>query len=110
VMSLFFDADWFDARLAAKALDRNALAASAGLERAELHRLFINERAATADEMAAFAALLEVDQVEIALRCGVANRDARASGDSGARIDGIEARLDEIETWLNALEAGRKRA
>ena len=47
-MSLFFDADWFDAKLAARGLDRGALAEAAGLERSELHLLFTNERAASA--------------------------------------------------------------
>lgn len=109
-MSLFFDADWFDARLADKSLDRNDLAACIGADRAELHRLYSNERAPTAAEQAAFAGLLGADMVEIGLRCGVANRPASAESDTGARIDGIEARLDAIDQWLAELEAGRKRA
>jgi len=38
-MSLFFDADWFDARLAERWLDRAALAACAGIDASELERL-----------------------------------------------------------------------
>ncbi|HRP12075.1 MAG TPA: DNA-binding protein [Terricaulis sp.] len=104
-MALFFDAAWFDARLAEKNLDRGALAASAGLERSELHRLFIHERAPTAAELNAFAALLDADIVEISLRCGVANPDAPPVEDSGQRIESMEARLDEIDAWLESLEA-----
>lgn len=108
-MSLFFDADWFDARLADQSLGRNELAACAGIDRTELHRLYSNERAPTGEEQAAFAQLLGVDMVEIGIRCGVANREAPPEGDTGARIDSIEARLDAIDQWLAELEAGRRR-
>ncbi len=109
-MALFFDAAWFDARLAERGLDRNALAAALGLERSALHQLFIHERAPTAPELNAFAALLGADLVEISLRCGVANPEAPLSADPSARIEGMEARLDEIDAWLASLETGRKRA
>jgi len=106
-MALFFDAAWFDARLAENGLDRNAMAACAGLERSELHRLFIHERAPTAPELNAFAQLLGADIVEISLRCGVANPDAPPLEDPGQRIESMEARLDEIDAWLASLEAGK---
>lgn len=110
-MALFFDAAWFDTRLAEKNLDRGALAACAGLERSELHRLFIHERAPTAAELNAFAELLGADLVEISLRCGVANPDAAPVDDPSLRIESMESRLDEIDQWLDSLEAqNRKRA
>ena len=109
-MSLFFDAAWFDARLAEKGLDRGAMAACAGLERSELHRLFVHERAPSAQELNAFADLLGADVVEISLRCGVATPDAPPVEDPGRRIESMEARLDEIDAWLASLEAERKRA
>jgi transcriptional regulator with XRE-family HTH domain len=110
-MSLFFDAAWFDARLAERGLDRGALAASAGLDRGELHQLFTNERSPTARELDAFAALLGADIVETTLRAGVA---ARAPYDDtaapSARIEDIEARLNAIDDWIEAFERARKRA
>lgn len=109
-MSLFFDADWFDARLSTRGLDRNDLAACAKLERTDLHRLFTNERPATAEEIAAFAALLEADVVEINVRCGVMNAQRETPSDPAGRIEDIEARLNEIDRWLAELEAGKKRA
>ena len=108
-MALFFDAAWFDARLADKGLDRNALAACAGLERSALHQLFIHERAPTAPELNAFAALLGADIVEISLRCGVANPEAAPIADPTARIESMEARLDEIDAWLASLENAKAR-
>jgi hypothetical protein len=108
-MSLFFDAAWFDARLTARRAERGDLAAAAGLDRAELHRVFTNERAATAQELQAFAAFLDADLVEVALRSGVTQRGAEVAVDSQARISSIEARLDQIDDWIAELESQTKR-
>jgi transcriptional regulator with XRE-family HTH domain len=106
-MSLFFDAAWFDARLNERGLDRGALAECAGLERGELHRLFTNERSPTHDELSAFAKLLDIDLVTVALKCGVRER-AAGGDDASARIEGIEARLNAIDEWLAELEKSAK--
>lgn len=108
-MSLFFDADWFDAKLAERGLDRTALAQAALIDRAELHRLFINDRAATAAELGAFARLLNADIVEVTLRSGIAARDCGGGEDTSARIESIEARLDAIDSWLDEFERTTKK-
>lgn len=108
-MSLFFDADWFDAKLAERGLDRAALAIAAGLERGELHRIFTNERAPTGEEMNVFADVLQTDVLEVTLRSGVAKRADPEAGASG-RIEDIEARLKAIDDWLDAFEKAKKRA
>lgn len=108
-MSLFFDAAWFDARLAERGLDRAALAIAAGLERADLHGVFTNARSATASELETFARVLEADPIEIALRAGVAQREAADTAEPAVRIESIEARLDAIDSWLNEFEL-KKRA
>ncbi|MBX3510117.1 MAG: hypothetical protein KF700_02880 [Hyphomonadaceae bacterium] len=109
-MSLFFDAEWFDARLGALGLSRDDLARAAGLDAAGADAVFTNARAASPAEVSGFAGLLGVDVVEVSLRCGVATRDAGATQDSASRIEKFEARLDEIDTLLAELEAARKRA
>jgi transcriptional regulator with XRE-family HTH domain len=109
-MALFFDADWFDARLTEKGLNRSALAAAAGLDRNELHQLFIRQRRPTAPQLNAFANVLGVDLVEISLRCGVANPEAPPVADSGARIESMEARLDAMDAWLATLETGKAKS
>lgn len=108
-MSLFFDADWFDARLAERGLDRAALAVAAGLERTDLHLLFTNERMPTAEELSAFATVLGADLVEVTLRSGVATREAEPGAEAGDRIESIEARLDAIDNWLKEFEAATKK-
>jgi len=109
-MSLFFDAEWFDAKLAARRLDRTALAIALGIDPAELHRIFVNERAPTAEELALCANVLETDLVEVTLRSGVATRGAALSENPTDRLDSIEARLDAIDSWLAELEGGKKSA
>lgn len=109
-MSLFFDADWFDAKLAERGLDRAALAIAAGLEPLDLHGVFTNERVATAEELLTFARVLHADLVEVTLRSGVAAREAPpADAEPSDRIESIEARLDAIDTWLAEFEAQTKK-
>ncbi len=109
-MSLFFDAAWFDAQLAARKLDRTSLAIAAGLEPTQLHQVFTHEREPTAEELVVFANVLGADLVEVTLRSGIAPRAAPESADSGDRISDIEARLDAIDTWLAEFEAAKKTA
>lgn len=109
-MSLFFDAAWFDARLAEQGLDRGGLASALGIERSDLHLLFTNERAPRASELETMASVLKADIVEVTLRAGVAAREPSADADTGDRIGGIEARLDAIDSWLAEFEASKKRA
>lgn len=108
-MSLFFDAEWFDAKLAERGLDRTALAIAAGLERAVLHSVFTNERIATAAELSAFATCLGADLVEVTLRSGVAER-TDPEADTTDRIQSIEARLKAIDDWLAEFENSKKSA
>lgn len=109
-MALFFDADWFDAQLGARSLDRAALAVALGLERSELHRIFTNERAPTAEELNVMADVLGAALVEITLRSGVSVREPAPDAGAEDRIESIEARLDAIDTWLSEFEARKKSA
>lgn len=107
-MALFFDADWFDARLAERGLDRGALAGAAGLSREELHQIICNEREPTGSELTAFAALLGADLIEISLRSGISRRAPAGGDDSATRLDDLDARLDRIDRWLDDLAQSHK--
>lgn len=110
-MSLFFDVAWFENRIASLAMDRAALALASGIDTRDLDRLFANERTPNAAELAALAQALRVDLLEVSLRSGVAERGGPASGDTSARIESIEARLDAMDAWLEEFErSARKRA
>ena len=109
-MALFFDASWFDQRLAARGTDRIGLAIATGIDRSELHSIFTNERSPTADELREFSRVLDVDLLEVTIRSGVAVRESAPGAAPEDRIESIEARLDAIDTWLAEFEATKKKA
>lgn len=110
-MALFFDAAWFDARLADLKLDRAALAAAAGLTREDLVLIFTNEREANGAEMRAFADVLRTDLLEVSIRCGIAARNTTpADADANARLDHLDARLNAIDDWIDQFERETRKA
>ncbi|QUD86343.1 DNA-binding protein [Phenylobacterium montanum] len=98
-MALFFDIEWFDARLADRGLTRAALAAAARISEPDLALAFKDQRELSAAEVAAFAELLGEPAGEVATRAGVSTR---APGQSALekRLAAIEARLAAIEARL----------
>jgi cyanate lyase len=101
-LALFFDAAWFESRLAERGLTRAALAAVAGLSEADLLLVFKDQRELSAAEVAAFAELLGARAAEVADRAGVST-PIPATSPLDQRLARIEARLDAMETALKRL-------
>jgi uncharacterized protein YceH (UPF0502 family) len=97
-MALFFDADWFDARLAERGLSRAVMAAAAGLNGEDLTLIFKDQRELSAGEVAVFAELLGVQAAEVAGRAGI-------STPVPGQADGADARIAALERRVAALEA-----
>jgi len=97
-MALFFDADWFDARLGERGLSRAVLAAAAGLGEAEMALVFKDQRELSAGQVAVFAELLGVTVEEVASRAGV-------STPLPGRTDAADPRIAALERRVAALEA-----
>ena len=102
-MALFFDADWFDARLAERGLSRAVLAAGAGLSEAELVLVFKDQRELSAAEVAVFAELLGAPAAEVASRAGVST-PTPGGADAAARIAALERRVAALEAELARLK------
>lgn len=100
-MALFFDADWYDARLAERGLTRIVLAAAAGLTEADLALAFKDQRELSMREVSAFAELLGVSPAEAASRAGV--RPAPPSDRD--RLAALEARVAVLEAELARLRS-----
>jgi len=100
-MALFFDHDWYDARLAERGLSRPVLAAVAGMTSDELALAFKDQRELTAAQVAAFAELLGVPLAEAARRAGVG---AHAAGPPESGVS-LEQRVAALEGRVAALEA-----
>lgn len=101
-MALFFDRDWFDAKLAERGLSRGVLAAVSGMSEADLALVFKDQRELSAAEVAAFAELLGASPAEIAERAGVST--PVPVDDPLERIAALERRVAVLETELARLK------
>lgn len=105
-MALFFDAPWFDAKLAARELSRGVLGAVAGLTEAELALVYKDQRELSAGQVSAFAELLGVPAAEIAHRAGISTPTPTAVSATDARIAALERRVAELEAEVARLKGG----
>lgn len=102
-MALFFDADWFDARLGERGLSRDVLAAATGMSGADLALVFKDQRELSAGEVAVFAELLGVAAGEVASRAGVSTPVPGEAGAGGARLAALERRVAALEAEVARL-------
>jgi uncharacterized protein YceH (UPF0502 family) len=102
-MALFFDAEWFEARLGERGLSRRVMAAAAGMAEADLALAFKDQRELSAGEVAAFAELLGVEAAEVAARTGVSTPVPRQPGAMEARLAALERRVAELEAEVARL-------
>lgn len=101
-MALFFDAEWFDARLAERRLSREVLAAAAGLAPEDLALVFKDQRELSAADVAAFAELLGATPAEVADRAGVST----PTPGRGDRLEALEKRVAALEAEIARLREG----
>jgi uncharacterized protein YceH (UPF0502 family) len=102
-MALFFDADWFDARLAARGLSRHVMAAAAAMSAEDLALVFKDQRELSAAEVAVFAELLGEGAAEVAAHAGVSTPVPRQ--DDPARIAALERRVAALEAEVARLRS-----
>lgn len=101
-MALFFDAPWFDAKLADRGLSRQVLAAAAGMSEDELALVFKDQRELSAGEVGVFAELLGVTPSEVARQAGISTPVPRQ--DPEARIAALERRMAAMEAEIARLK------
>lgn len=87
-MALFFDQDWFDARLRANGLTRASLAQAAGMSIDEVELVFRDQRELQGPEVRAIAHVLSVDPDEVAERSGAAQVHGGAAPQDASRRPG----------------------
>lgn len=105
-MALFFDAEWFDARLGERGLSRRLLAAATGMSEAEIALVFKDQRELSAAEVALFAELLGVEATEVADRAGISTPVPGQASATEARITALERRVTALEAELRRLTGG----
>jgi len=99
-MALFFDAAWYDERLAERGLTRTVLAAATGMSDADLALAFKDQRELSMREVSVFAELLGVTPAEAASRAGV--RTPPVS--DAQRLAALEARVATLEAEVARLK------
>lgn len=105
-MALFFDTEWFDARLGERGLSRQVMAAAAGMAEHDLTLVFKDQRELSAREVAAFAELLGVSAGEVASRAGIST--PVPGQDAAARIGALERRVAALEAEVARLRGGAR--
>jgi hypothetical protein len=98
-MALFFDAAWFDTRLAERGLTRMVLGAVSGMTEADLSLVFKDQRELSAAEVTAFAELLGVTPGEIAHHAGISTPIPAVD-----RVAALEARVAALEAVVARLK------
>lgn len=96
-MSLFFDAEWFDARLRAVGLARSDVATALGLTQAQADDIWKDQRELRAQDVRILAALLDATPAEVSDRAGISTPVPREQPE---RTSVLEARIERIERIL----------
>jgi hypothetical protein len=106
-MALFFDKEWFDARLATAGLSRSDVATALGLSAIQIEDLWKDQREFKANDVRILAALIGAEPKEVAVRAGISTPvPSQGMGEPGAvaeQLTRIEALLTEIRALLLAL-------
>ncbi len=100
-MALFFDSEWFDARLAACGLKRGDLGLALGLNDNETAEMWKDQREIDAGQVRVIAALLGVTPREVAAHAGISTPVPRDETED--RLARIERELQEIKALLAEL-------
>lgn len=105
-MALFFDQEWFDAKLREAGRTRDDVASALGLSRAEVEEIWKDQRELASREVSVLAGLLAASSAEVANKAGISTpvpaAPAQESGNAAlmTRLDAMDARLARIERAL----------
>lgn len=102
-MALFFDRQWFEAKLAERALSQRVMAAAAGMSEAELVLVFKDQRELSAEEVGIFADLLGVPPTQIAHHAGVST-PVPGQDDLPGRLLALERKVAVLEAEIARLK------
>lgn len=109
-MALFFDQEWFDAKLKATGHTRDDVAAALHLSRGEVDEIWKDQRELKPGEVGMLARLVGAPAAEVVTRAGIATpmpHEPAAPGDAAlmAKLEDMEARLVKIERAIADLQS-----
>ena len=105
-MALFFDQDWFSARLEERQADKAMLAEALGISAEVMAMIWKDQRALDPDQVRKAARFLNVSEGEIIKYAGIATPRQPQTADkpSGREDNDIALKLDRIERQLAELK------
>ncbi|GMV61695.1 MAG: hypothetical protein AMXMBFR74_08640 [Parvibaculum sp.] len=110
-MALFFDQEWFDAKLREAGRTRDDVASALGLSRAEVDEIWKDQRELASREVSVLAGLLAASSAEVANKAGISTpvpaAPTQASSDAALmmKLDAMDARLARIERAVADLQS-----
>jgi transcriptional regulator with XRE-family HTH domain len=99
-MALFFDTQWFDAKLAAAGLTRARLAQALSLSERQVAEIWKDQRELSAREVATIASLIAATSEDVGRHAGVSTPVPQATS-----LAEIAERLTRVERTLAELKA-----
>ncbi|HEY5337545.1 MAG TPA: helix-turn-helix domain-containing protein [Rhizomicrobium sp.] len=102
-MALFFDREWFDAKLAASHLSQADIARALGIGDVQIAEIWKDQRELSAKDVTILAALLAVSAEDIALHAGISTPIPKSQptlAELAQRLARVEAELAQIKTQL----------
>lgn len=103
-MALFFDQEWFDAKLKEAGRSRDEVAAALRLSRIEVDEIWKDQRELAPQEVSVLAQLLAASPAEVANKAGVSTPVPSASSPAPAGDSEIIAKLAEMDARLARIE------
>jgi hypothetical protein len=100
-LALFFDRQWFDAKLQSRGLSRGAFAEQSGILPADLNLMFKDQMEIGADLVRVWARLLAEPEAEIARRSGTSTPLPQPKKDA-QKLEALEARVALLEAQIAA--------
>lgn len=105
-MALFFDQEWFDAKLAATGAGREDIGQLLRLSPEQVADLWKDQRELKAADVLVIARFLNVSAEEVALRAGISTpRPLAGVQDVTTRLAAMEARMTAIEQAILEMKA-----
>lgn len=102
-MALFFDGEWFDARLAAVHLSRGDVARALGLSDEAFGEIWKDQRELSVKDVTILAALLAATPQEIATHAGISTPVPKSEptlAELAARLEKVETEVAQLRTRL----------
>src|SRR5258708_7917970 len=109
-MALFFDSEWFDARLKSAGIARADVAVALGLNAEQIAELWKDQRELSVGDVRLLSALLATPAAETALRAGISTPVPKASppgtiAEFSERLARVECTLTEIKALILDMRA-----